>query len=43
MHKKVTQQHAAQKEKLKEMQKEQNSVPKKRCRTWQPINKLYRL
>ena len=20
-----------------------NSVPKKRCRTWQPINKLYRL
>ena len=26
-----------------EMQKEQNSVPKKRCRTWQPINKLYRL
>ena len=41
--KKVTQQHAAQKEKLKEMQKEQNSVPKKRCRTWQPINKLYRL
>ena len=33
MHKKVTQQHAAQKEKLKEMQKEQNSVPKKRCKT----------
>ena len=26
-----------------EMQKEQNSVPKKRYRTWQPINKLYRL
>ena len=41
MHKKVTQQHAAQKEKLKEMQKEQNSVPKKRYRTWQPINKQF--
>jgi DNA-binding NarL/FixJ family response regulator len=30
----LTQQHAAQKEKQKEMQREQNSVPKKRCRTW---------
>ena len=28
------QQHAAQTEKQKEMQREQNSVPKKRCRTW---------
>ena len=43
MHRKVTQQHAAQKEKLKEMRKELNSVPKNRCRTWQLINKPYRL
>ena len=33
----------AERKAQRDAKRERNSVPKKRCRTWQPINKLYRL
>ena len=33
----------AERKAQRDAEREQTSMPKKRCRTWQPINKLYRL